>query len=437
MTYMQGLKESVKNLQPVNLHKRKKSEAASLEGMESDLSSSENISPYPSASRIQKKKWKKNKSVQQVSSKHVSSSDEDTIFPSPCRKKRLFGFGVPGHPMDRCQNKLNELVQGPPYFYFENVASTPKGVWNTISRFLYDIEPEFVDSKHFSVSSRKRGYVHNLPIEGRFRVSPLPPMTIQEAFPDSQKYWPSWDYRTKLNCINTVCASAPLCERLRSIVKLSHGKPSLKEQALILHHCKKWNLVWVGPDQMAPLEPHEIELLLGFEMGHTRGSSTRTDRLRSLGNSFQTDTVAYHLSVLKPIYAKGIKVLSLFSGIGGAEVALHRLGIPLKCVVSAEICKNNRLILRSWWEKTRQKGKLIEVGDVNNLTNDKLEELISIVGGFDLIIGGSPCNNLTGNNRSTRDGLEGKHSSAFYEFPRIVNFVRHIMCSKAIAQDVL
>ena len=79
-------------------------------------------------------------------------------------------------------------------------------------------------------------------------------------------------------------------------------------------------------------------------------------------------------------------------------MALHRLGITLKCVVSAEICKENRLILKSLWEKTQQKGKLIEVEDVQNLADKELEDLIDLVGGFDLIIGGSPCNNLTSNN---------------------------------------
>jgi len=38
-----------------------------------------------------------------------------------------------------------------------------KGVWKTISRFLYDVEPWFVDSKFFYAATRKKGYIHNLP----------------------------------------------------------------------------------------------------------------------------------------------------------------------------------------------------------------------------------------------------------------------------------
>ncbi|KAI9072970.1 hypothetical protein K1719_045062 [Acacia pycnantha] len=50
----------------------------------------------------------------------------------------------------------------------------------------------------------------------------------------------------------------------------------------------------------------------------------------------KVDTVAYHLSVLKDMYPNGINLLSLFFGIGGAEVALYWLGIPIKNVVSVE-----------------------------------------------------------------------------------------------------
>eukprot|EP01018_Ginkgo_biloba_P039196 Gb_33731 [translate_table: standard] len=412
---------------PSRFHKRKQVDIK-LNHLKSNSSSMHKKASFLHNNTILKKK----KCIDRVQSKRASSSFEHMILPDPSLK-RLIGYGVPGYPIGRRPKELKEFIHGPPFFYFENVAMTPKDVWKTISRHFNGVEPEFVDSKYFSASSRPRGYVHNLPIEGRFQLLPLPPMTIQEAFPQTQKYWPSWDHRSKLNCINTGRVSDVLCKELRSIIKNSQGKPSLSEQVYILENCKKWNLVWVGPDQMAPLEPHEIELLLGYEKDHTRGASSRTDRLQCLGNAFQIDTVGYHLSSLKPFYPDGMKVLSLFSGIGGAEVALNRVGISLKCVVSVEICAKNRLILGSWWKKTRQTGRLIEKEDVQHLTDEVLEELIEEVGGFDLIIGGSPCNNLSGNNRNSRDGLEGRQSSVFYEFPRILNVVRQKMRLKGMA----
>lgn len=141
---------------------------------------------------------------------------------------------------------------------------------------------------------------------------------------------------------------------------------------------------------------------------------------------FQVNTVAYHLSVLKGRFPSGINVLSLFSGIGGAEVALHRLGIMLKNVVSVEIVEVNRNILRSWWEQTNQKGNLIEVEDVQQVSSNQLRQWITKFGGFDLIIGGSPCNNLSGSNRVSRNGLEGEQSSLFYEYFRIVEAVMDV-----------
>ncbi|XP_059655055.1 DNA (cytosine-5)-methyltransferase DRM1A-like [Cornus florida] len=113
----------------------------------------------------------------------------------------------------------------------------------------------------------------------------------------------------------------------------------------------------------------------------------------------KVDTVAYHLSVLKDLFPGGINLLSLFSGIDGAEVALHRLGIPLKNVVSVEISEVNRNIVRCWWEQTNQKGNLIDLADVQQLNGDRLEELMNSFGGFDLVVGGSPCNNLAGSKR--------------------------------------
>jgi site-specific DNA-cytosine methylase len=124
-----------------------------------------------------------------------------------------------------------------------------------------------------------------------------------------------------------------------------------------------------------------------------------------------------------------MNVLSLFSGIGGAEVALHRLGIRMKTVVSVEISEVNRFVLRSWWDQT-QTGTLIEIADVQSLTSERLEKFVGRIGGFDLVIGGSPCNNLAGRNRFTREGLEGEHSSLFYHYSRILDTVKSIMGRK-------
>ncbi|CAH8327797.1 unnamed protein product [Eruca vesicaria subsp. sativa] len=349
------------------------------------------------------------------------SADDDPVrLPNP-----MIGFGVPNEPGLITQRSLPAIAHGPPYFYYENVALAPKGVWDTISRHLYDVLPEFVDSKYICAAARKRGYVHNLPISGRYQVQPPPKYTISEAFPLTKKWWPTWDKRTKLNCILTVNASAQLTNRIRLALEAHPGEPPEGTKKYVIDQCRKWNLVWVGKNKAAPLEPDEMETLLGFPRNHTRGGGmSRTERLKSLGNSFQVDTVAYHLSVLKPLFPFGINVLSLFTGIGGGEVALHRLQIPMKTVVSVEISLVNRNILKDFWEQTNQKGKLIEFADVQELSNEKIKELMKKFGGFDLVIGGSPCNNLAGGNRVSRSGLEGEQSCLFFEYCRILEVVR-------------
>ncbi|KAI3730916.1 hypothetical protein L1987_62096 [Smallanthus sonchifolius] len=307
--------------------------------------------------------------------------DEDVLhLPNP-----MIGFGVPRESFQVVHRTLPKEAIGPPYFLYENVALTPKGVWNTIKSFLYEIEPEFVDSRFFCVAARKRGYIHNLPLENRFPIRPLPPRTIFEALPETQKWWPSWDNREQLNCILTCIGSAQLTDRIRSALEKCDGEPNLHVKKYIIGQCKKWNLVWTGKNRAAPLEPDEIELIMGYPVNHTRGVS-RCERYKGLGNSFQVDTVAYQLSVLKD------------------------LGI-----------------IQGWWEQTNQTGNLIHMSDVEDVTFGKLEECIRSFGGFDLVIGGSPCNNLAGGNRRTRDGLEGEHSSLFYDYVRILDAVKSIM----------
>ncbi|CAL9040203.1 unnamed protein product, partial [Musa banksii] len=355
----------------------------------------------------------------------TSTEDEDSVISF---SKPMVGFSLPNQRMYMVPRKISEAAIGPPYFYYENVALAPKGVWETMSRFLYDIKPEFVDSKYFCAAARKRGYIHNLPIHNRFPVLPIPPRTIHEVFPATKKWWPSWDPRKQFNCLLTCISGSRLTERIRRELVQYDDPPPPQVRQFVLNECRRWNLIWVGQHKVAPLEPDELEILLGYPRNHTRGGGmSRTERYRSLGNSFQVDTVAYHLSTLKNLFPDGLKVLSLFSGIGGAEVALHRLGMDMKVVVSVEISKVNRDVLRSWWQETGQSGMLIEFVDVQELNPHKMEHLVNRFGGFDLVIGGSPCNNLTGSNRYTRIGLEGIHSSLFFDYWRILDLVKCLM----------
>ncbi|PWZ34172.1 DNA (cytosine-5)-methyltransferase DRM2 [Zea mays] len=143
--------------------------------------------------------------------------------------------------------------------------------------------------------------------------------------------------------------------------------PSATVQKYVLGQFRKWNLVWVGRHRVAPLEPDEIEFLLGFPKDYQGNQQHRE--------------------------------------IGGAKIALHKLGIRMKTMVSVE-----------------------------SITSDWLESTIKEIGGLDLVIGGSPCNNFTGSNRYHRGGLEGEHSSLFYHYSRILDCVKY--SSQSVMQRV-
>ena len=113
------------------------------------------------------------------------SCDEPMPLPHP-----MVGFNLP----NQWSRPAAQAID-PPYFYYENVVLAPKGVWTTISRFLYDIQPEFVDSKYFCAAARKRGYILNLSLENRSPLPPIPPKTISEALPRTKRWRPSWDPR--------------------------------------------------------------------------------------------------------------------------------------------------------------------------------------------------------------------------------------------------
>lgn len=230
--------------------------------------------------KLHNEKWKSKPSAIDMEIKQIQFTET------------LTGFGIHNQLCPVVARKLpHKVAAGQPYFYYENVASAPKGVWSKISRFLFEIEPEFVDSKFFCAATRKRGYFHNLPIDNRSPLLPIPPLTIQEALPTTKRWWPSWDTRTQLNCLLTSIAPATVTDRIRKVLEECGAAPPPNVQDYITRVCRKWNLIWVGKNKVAPLEPDEYEMLLGFPKDHTRGGGiSRILRYRALGNTFQVES---------------------------------------------------------------------------------------------------------------------------------------------------
>ncbi|XP_039128410.1 LOW QUALITY PROTEIN: probable inactive DNA (cytosine-5)-methyltransferase DRM3, partial [Dioscorea cayenensis subsp. rotundata] len=338
---------------------------------------------------------------------------------------------IPEQTASYVQRNVPAILCRPPYFFYGNVIDTPQVTWKKLSQFLYAVEPEFVNSQFFSAFIRKEGYLHNLPTEKRFHILPKPPMTIEDALPQTKKWWPSWDTRKQISCINFDSTGITrLCERLGKMMMDSQGVLSKEQQIDTLHQCKTSNLLWVGPHRLSPIEAEQVEQILGYPVRHTEiWGMEPSDRLKVLKYSFQTDTLGYHLSVLKAMYPGGLRVLSILAGIGGAEVTLHRLGIRLNCVVSVESSETNRKIFKRWWQKTGQPGQLVQMGGVGMLTSHKLEQLMKEYGDFDIVIGANP-GSYTSRTTSAGDFSMGMDISLFFEYARVLQRVRSMAGKK-------
>ena len=107
-----------------------------------------------------------------------------------------------------------------------------------------------------------------------------------------------------------------------------------------------------------------------------------------------------------------MKVISLFDGIGGAYVALERAGFKDFEYFSYEIDRDARNVFRDSKPKNTK-----YLDNVLHFNYDHYDEV-------DLIIGGSPCNDLS-SARSNRRGLEGEQSILFYKFFEILKGVKH------------
>lgn len=99
-----------------------------------------------------------------------------------------------------------------------------------------------------------------------------------------------------------------------------------------------------------------------------------------------------------------MKVLSLFDGISCGMVALERANIPVERYVAYEIEPNAIKISKKNYPQIEH------CGDVTTADFTQYK-------GFDLLIGGSPCQSLSIVQSKTRQHLDGK-SKLFFEFVR-------------------
>uniref|UniRef100_A0A673B2C8 DNA (cytosine-5-)-methyltransferase n=1 Tax=Sphaeramia orbicularis TaxID=375764 RepID=A0A673B2C8_9TELE len=109
-----------------------------------------------------------------------------------------------------------------------------------------------------------------------------------------------------------------------------------------------------------------------------------------------------------------IRVLSLFDGIATGLLVLKDLGIQVDKYVASEVCEDSITV-----GMVRHHGRIMYVGDVRKVTRKHIEDW----GPFDLVIGGSPCNDLSIVNPA-RKGLYEGTGRLFFEFYRLLHETR-------------
>jgi Site-specific DNA methylase len=98
-----------------------------------------------------------------------------------------------------------------------------------------------------------------------------------------------------------------------------------------------------------------------------------------------------------------MKAFSLFSGVGGFDLALERAGIEI--VGHSEIDPSADKIYKSHFSNPN-------FGDVSKIDTSTLPD-------FDILVFGSPCQDLSICNHK-REGLSGARSGLFWEAVRIL-----------------
>jgi site-specific DNA-cytosine methylase len=107
-----------------------------------------------------------------------------------------------------------------------------------------------------------------------------------------------------------------------------------------------------------------------------------------------------------------MNVLSLFDGVSCAFLALKEAGIPVKSYFASEVDDKCITVSRE------NHGDLItHIGDVKKVNESKVP-----VDKIDLLIGGSPCQDVSCAGK--RKGLTGERSGLFYEYLRILHLFK-------------
>ncbi|KAM8953322.1 DNA (cytosine-5)-methyltransferase 3A [Pelodytes ibericus] len=106
-----------------------------------------------------------------------------------------------------------------------------------------------------------------------------------------------------------------------------------------------------------------------------------------------------------------IRVLSLFDGIATGLLVLKALRIKVERYIASEVSEDAITV-----GNVRHPGEITYVGNIQSITRKQIQDW----GPFDLVIGGSPCNDLSIVNPARKGIYEGT-GRLFFDFPRLLH----------------
>lgn len=132
-----------------------------------------------------------------------------------------------------------------------------------------------------------------------------------------------------------------------------------------------------------------------------------------LGNGWNIETIKHIFQFIPEEKKKDLKVLSLFDGISGGQMALNGVGARISTYLASEIDKDAIANTMHNFSKTVQLGS---VTDIN------VDELVEKYGVPDMLIGGSPCQSFSMSGK--RKGMQTTEGENVYTLDRYLQLKR-------------
>lgn len=129
--------------------------------------------------------------------------------------------------------------------------------------------------------------------------------------------------------------------------------------------------------------------------------TSETQQYRCLGNGWTIDVIGHIFSFIPEEKRENMKILSLFDGMSGGQIALNSIGCKPELYLASEIDKHAISNTQHNFPNTIQLGSVTDID---------VDELVNKYGVPDMLIGGSPCQSFSFSGKmkgmSTKSGEE-------------------------------